>query len=232
MGSDAETEDHFETAYAGVDLQFRPLLLDDPKPTGRQVILAAGLKPADEYIVLQWLKDGDLEELRLDEETDLRERGVERFIIVESDRSYRLELDGERQEWPARFINGLTLKRLAGKDPASVMVFLDRQDTPDREVDDDEVVDLAEDGVEKFRFPAAQKEVEIFVNKKRVKITRGKHTGYEIKEAAIQQGINIKIDFILSLEDRPNHTRIIDDAEKVTVKAGQKYSAVADDDKS
>jgi hypothetical protein len=219
---------------AGLDLNFREIALDDPKPTGRQIVAAAGFKPVDDYGVVQWLPGGDLEELRLNETTDLSERGVERFIIAQTDRTFFFELESERQEWLVSFINGITLKRLGGKADDDVVVVLEREGEPDREIDDQERVDLSQPGLERFKFRHAEKMVVIFVNgeKNPVKITRGEHTGHEIKQAAIDQGVKIKIDFILSLEKGPGDTQIIGDNDSVKVKAGQHYIAVADDDNS
>lgn len=66
----------FRISVAGPDLAFRNEALADPVPTGRQIIEASGGRPADEYIVLEWLADGDLEELDRDETTDLRKAGT------------------------------------------------------------------------------------------------------------------------------------------------------------
>ena len=65
-------------------LDFRGVQLDDPVPTGRQILIAADARPVDEHIVFQVLRDGDLEELRLEETTDLREGKVERFLVFKS----------------------------------------------------------------------------------------------------------------------------------------------------
>lgn len=218
----------------GPDLQFRRIVLDDATPTGRQIVSAAGHRPAEDYAVLQWLRSGDLEPLRLNEAVDLREPGVERFIIAKTERAYFFVLEGERQEWLVPFINGITLKRLADKDPDEFSVFLERQDQPDQEIDNDDMVDLSAEGLEKFRLRPIDRVVTIFVNGKKnpVKITRGLHTGLEIKQAAIDQGVKIKIDYILSLEKPNGETEIIGDHDKVPVKAGQHYVAVADDDVS
>lgn len=224
----------FEIKVAGPDLKFRELTIDDPKPTGRQIISEAGFKPADEYGVLQWLPGGDLEELRLKETTDLRQNGIERFIIAKTDRAFFFALDGERQEWLVPFVNGITLKRLAEKDPEDVEVVLEREGEPDREIDDQEIVDLSAAGLEKFKIRPVDKTVVIYVNgeKNPVKITRGEHTGLEIKEAAIEQGVKIQRDFILSLVKGPGETQIIGDQDTVKVKRGQHYVAIADDDNS
>lgn len=222
----------FDIRVAGPDLDFRKVVVNDPKPTGRQVVLAAGFRPVEEYGVLQWLGTGDLEPLRLNETVDLRQAGVERFIIAQTDRTFFFGLEGEQQQWLVPVINGITLKRLADKDPETFVVVFEREGEPDREIDEQEMVNLAGDGLEKFRFRPVDKIVEIFVNDKPVKITRGVHTGLEIKEAAIEQGVNIKLDFVLSLEKGHGETEIIGDKDKVTVKPGQHYVAVADDDNS
>ncbi len=220
---------------AGPDLNFRDLEVGDSKLTGHQIILAAGYKPADEYGILQWLPTGDLEELRLNETADIHGNGVERFIVAKTDRTFYFELDGKRQEWLVPLISGATVKRLADKGNLDEFaVFLECEHQPDREIDDDELVDLSKEGLEKFKLKPAEKLVVVYVNgeKNPVKITRGEHKGIEIKQAAIDQGVKIKLDFILSLEKENGDTDIIGDNDPVKVKKGQHYTAVADDDNS
>lgn len=227
-----QTNQQFRIQVAGPDLAFRPLGIDDAKPTGHQIVRAAGFHPAENYGVLQWLRSGDLEPLRLNETVDLRGNGAERFIIAQTDRAFFFELNGERQEWLVASINGVTLKKLAGEDPDSAIVLREREDEPDEEIDDEEMVDLSGAGLEKFRTRPVEALVEIFVNDKPVKIERGERTGLEIKQAAIAQGVNIQLDFVLSLEKRKGETQIIGDHDLVRVKKGQRYVAIADDDNS
>lgn len=231
MDTQATAEKH-RIQIADQRLDFQQIVLSDPVPTGREIISAAGHRDVDKFIVLQQLPSGDLEELRLNEHTDLRKSGIEKFIVVRSDRSFRLVLDSERQEWPAELINGLTLKRLGGKKFDEVSVFLEGTEEADREVEDEEFVDLAQPGVERFYFRALEREVVISVNDKPVRISRGVHTGKEIKEAAIAQGLRINLDFVLSLHENSGGARIIGNQDKVRVKNGQRYTAVADDDVS
>jgi hypothetical protein len=223
---------NFRIEVAGPELNFRNLNIEDAKPTGHQIVAAAGFHPAEDYGVLQWLGGGDLEPLRLNETVDLRPDGAERFIIAQTDRAFFFELEGERQEWLLAFINGITLKRLAGKDPEFVIVLLEREDAPDEEIEDDQTVDLSGAGLEKFRIHPVERLVEIFVNEKPVKMERGEHTGLAIKQAAIDQGVQIQLDFVLSLEKRHGETEIIGDSDQVKVKKGQNYVAIADDDNS
>lgn len=66
------------------ELAFRPMRIDDPVPTGRQILEAAGIRQVEEHLLFLVLSNGELEELRLDETTDLRGGGVERFLTFAS----------------------------------------------------------------------------------------------------------------------------------------------------
>lgn len=140
----------FRISVAGPDLAFRNEALADPVPTGRQIIEASGGRPADEYIVLEWLADGDLEELDRDETTDLRKAGTERFIVVKSDRTFRFEIDGRKHEWPERHVGRKVLLLIAGQDPAKFSVWQEFRDTADQEIVEGTPADLGEKGTERF----------------------------------------------------------------------------------
>lgn len=131
-------------------LNYRPVVIADPVPTGRQVLQAADARPAVEYSVFQVLGTGQLENLRLDETTDLRSRGVEKFIVFRSDRSFRLEIDGEVFEWGASRIQGRVLKVLAKVDLATYGVWQEIRGQDDRAITDDDFADLTSQGVERF----------------------------------------------------------------------------------
>ena len=102
-----------------------PQSFADPVPTGRQLLEAAGALPIEEHLVFQLLRTGMLEELRPDETTDLRQNGVERFLVFRNDRSFRFELDGRVFEWGGELISGLTLKKLAQVDLTTYGVWLE-----------------------------------------------------------------------------------------------------------
>lgn len=217
---------------AGPDLVFRRHVLRDPMPSGRQIIAAAGHRDPTGFIVFQWLPDGALEELRLEELTDIAARGVEKFIVAESDRSFRLEVEGLRLEWPCVPISAATVKALAGRSDDGLVVVLERTGQPDRELEDDDIVDLSGQGVEIFRLRPRPLEIEIFVNEKPVTLRRGVRTGLEIKQAAIDDGVAMQLDFVLSIEIGPGQSRIIGDRDRIRVRPGQRYIAIADDDNS
>ncbi|OEJ61085.1 hypothetical protein BGM19_26795 [Streptomyces agglomeratus] len=75
-------------------------------------------------------------------------------------------------------------------------------------------------------------EVAIAVNNKTVTVTGPRLTGLEIKEAAVAQGVQIEVDFLLSEELPSGGTRIVGDSDVVTVNKHSKFTAVAGDDNS
>lgn len=77
-------------------------------------------------------------------------------------------------------------------------------------------------------------ECRIRVNEQVVTVTRERHTGASIKQAAIEQDVSIKADFVLSIEDEeePRKTRIVVDDEEIHVEDDICFVAVADDDNS
>jgi hypothetical protein len=75
--------------------------------------------------------------------------------------------------------------------------------------------------------------VTVKVNTKPVVLPRRRVTGLEIKEAAIAQGVEIELDFILTLEahgHKPAET--IDDGETITVTEHSEFIANGGDDDS
>jgi Prokaryotic E2 family E/Multiubiquitin len=152
VASDSDGQTHGVTHHiqvADLSLVFRPAEVDDHTPTGAQVAVAAGFKPlAAGVTVMRILPSGELEDIRPTEVTDLRV--VEgRFIVVESDRSYRFAIDGQRFDWPCRVISGAVLRRL-GSVPSDRDIYLERQQQRDRPVGDGDLVDLDKPGVESF----------------------------------------------------------------------------------
>ncbi len=142
----------FPVAVAEASFNFRkPLELDDPKVTGRQLLEAASFRPPEEHLLFQVLDNGALEECRLDETVELCEKKTERFIAFKSDRSFRVEIDRRRFEWGASELTGLIAKQMAGKDPACTGIWLEQRDEPDLFIRDNDIVKLETEGVESLR---------------------------------------------------------------------------------
>lgn len=123
--------------------------VNDPVLTGRQLLNLAGKLPVEEHLVYFLDKTNLLEDIGLEETVDLRERGIERFLTFRSDRSFRFELDGRRQDWGATLISEATLRKLAdvGED---YRVWLERRGQEDKQLNRGELVSLDAPGVERF----------------------------------------------------------------------------------
>jgi hypothetical protein len=131
-------------------LAYRPEVIADPVPTCRQILEVTGVQPAVEYSVFQVLQNGQVEGLRLDETTDLRTRGVEKFLIFHSDRSFRLEVDGVVFEWGTSRICGRVLKVLAKVDLTTYGVWQEVPGKDDLAIGDEQFADLTAQSVERF----------------------------------------------------------------------------------
>jgi hypothetical protein len=131
------------------NLVFASAVIDAPVVTGWQLIEAAGKHPVDEHLVFQLLKDGALENLRLEEITDLRGGGVERFLIFHAAESYRCELDGRVLEWGAPKIGEAVLRTLAGV-PENYRVWQERRAEEDFKLPRGSYADLTPAGLERF----------------------------------------------------------------------------------
>lgn len=138
---------------ADIHLNFRRVVLQDATPTGAQIAQAAGFNPRQSVTVLQFLRGGGYEDVRADETVELG-KGTGRFLVVESDRSYKLTINGTRVDWPAMQVTG-KLIRLLGGIAAEQFIYFERQDEADQLLVDGDVVDLKATGVEAFYSAAA-----------------------------------------------------------------------------
>ena len=74
--------------------------------------------------------------------------------------------------------------------------------------------------------------VEVTVNDKPVVLVGTKQTGASIKKAAIEQDVNIKEDFVLSIELGGGKTQLVGDDEEIEVYADERFLAIENDDNS
>ena len=74
--------------------------------------------------------------------------------------------------------------------------------------------------------------IDVTVNDKPVVLVSAKQTGASIKKAAIEQDVNIKEDFVLSIELGGGKTNLIGDDEEIEVYAGERFLAIENDENS
>jgi hypothetical protein len=80
--------------------------------------------------------------------------------------------------------------------------------------------------------PADHFEAKVTVNGKAVVLRKHRLSGLEIKQAAINQGVSIEINFVLQ-EELPNgHSKIIGDRDEVEVHNHDRFTAIPNDDNS
>ncbi len=101
-----------------ITVNAREVVLRDPLPVGRQVLVVAGLNPADEHVLIELLQPGT-KSIGLDEEVDLRAPGREKFRAFKSDRLYLFTVDGLGYEWGAPIITETELRQIAVVSDAS-----------------------------------------------------------------------------------------------------------------
>ena len=74
--------------------------------------------------------------------------------------------------------------------------------------------------VEEVKTVGGDRKVEVTMNDKSIVLGGAKQTGASIKKAAIEQGANIKEDFVLSIELSDGKTKLIGDDEYIEVYTG------------
>lgn len=144
--TDHDPVDHIE--IAGTDLNFRSFPANDQTPAGLQLAQMAGFSADDHVYVLHLRDDGELEDVRNVESVRLTDGNS--FVIAENDRSFRLAVDGDPFDWPARFITMATLRKVRGLGDDKV-ILLEKVDEADQVIEDDDLIDLNEPGVERFK---------------------------------------------------------------------------------
>ena len=76
------------------------------------------------------------------------------------------------------------------------------------------------------------KTVTIEVNDRKVEMSAGRATGLEIKEAAIKQGVNIQLSFVLQVQLPNGSNKVIGDDDKIALIEHLAFTAIAPDDNS
>jgi hypothetical protein len=116
-------------------------------PTGAEILRAAGRPAVPSQIVLQLLHAGGLESIRLEERADLAAGST--FVLSTGDKTFRYTVDVAQFEWPHRLISAGMVRRVANIAP-NHQLGLVRPGGGVQMLDEHEVVDLANAGVEKF----------------------------------------------------------------------------------
>lgn len=166
----------FRILVAQDNLNFRTIAVEDPVPLGRQILTAAGLDAIADYSLFAVLDTGEFEDVRLDEPFDLRGQGAERFVAFQTDRDYKLTVNGDQVRWGKPAISEAVLRTLAQPDDHE-SVFLVVDGSQDREIERGELVDLTSPGVERFiKAATPPRTIQIVVNGRLVEVAQSHQT--------------------------------------------------------
>ena len=159
---------------------FNPIIIDDPIPLGRQILKAAGIEDIDSHSLFVITSEGDFEDVRADEEVDLRNRAAYRFVAFSTDPLYRVKLNDSSIVWGRSSIPEAVLRTLAGigEDEA---VFLEVRGGKDKLIEPSTAAGLTAPGVEKFITAPNKVTYTFFVNGKPYETGNKKLTGAQIK---------------------------------------------------
>jgi len=91
---------------------------------------------------------------------------------------------------------------------------------------------MSTEQAEDVRAEEDLEQISITVNFKTVTMPGRHATGLEIKQAAIKQGVNIQLDFVLFLDKGHGRRDPIRDEERIELHRGEKFEAVPGDDNS
>ena len=80
--------------------------------------------------------------------------------------------------------------------------------------------------------PREEVRVSVLVNERGVVLDRRSQTGRSIKQAAIDQGVPIQLDFVLSIERGSGRTEFIGDDDEIRIHPHERFVAIPNDDNS
>ena len=115
--SSRHSDKGFEIRIGDTEQFAQVVVIDDPKPTGRQIIAKSNRRPEKDFQLFLLTTDGDMEEIALDETVSLRDPRVEQFFVFRSDRVFYFVIDDRRFPWGDETIAESTLKFLSKVPP-------------------------------------------------------------------------------------------------------------------
>lgn len=215
---DREDAGVFSIELGDETFQFRRVRFDDRKVVGLQVAEAAGKHPIEDYAVLRHLKSGEIESIRPSEPVDLAEAGVERFFVIKGASSHRFTVAGLAMEWPQDKLAARHIKFLAGASDDQDLV-LDADDG-DVVLHDDDEVDLAAKGVERFKLRKAPKTVTVYYKEDPYELERRVYTTEELFGV-----FPVPAGYKLDLIESDGEFRELKPGEKVKIRDGLEFSS-------
>jgi len=135
----------FRVLMADEDLVLTSIIVEQPNPTGLQILAAAGCTSPEDQALIQILRPGT-RLVGLDDLVSLHEQEERVFRAFRGGEVFLLTIDGHSYEWGAPEISEAALRYVAAVSEETVFVLKDGDG--EREVKDGEPVHLSHAGVE------------------------------------------------------------------------------------
>lgn len=190
------------TRHLSIHVNGAPIHLSDPTPTGEQILIAAGLRPAPEFVLLWWPPTGPTREMALDEVIDIDQSGTHLdFLAIQDDRVFYFMLDDERYAW-AGPLTGANIRRI-GRVPDDQRVVLERANQPDLEVGRGDHVLLQHTGVERLRTRRKLWKLDI-----QGEMTEWDHPNVVVREALMAAGKDVSRPYIIVFKTKSGDRQV------------------------
>lgn len=211
-------EKQFEVEWSDETFEFRTEHIADGKIVGAQIGEIAKAYPIEDFAILRHLKSGELESIRPAEAVDLADPGVERFFVVKGPSNNRFTVEGRSMEWPQNSLAAKYIKFLAnaGQDQT---LFLDTDDG-DIEFDDEDIVDLSSQTVERFELRKAKRTVTVYYKENASELERRKWATEELLAA-----FSVPAGYKLDLISGDGEFTELKPGEEVKVRDGMEFSS-------
>jgi hypothetical protein len=211
------------------------VVLRDDHPTGleiKQAAIAQGVEIKLDFVLKQERKHD--EPKVIDDDERVKVDDGDDFIAISQEKKIKVEVNDDRVVLKGKRQTGLSIKEASIAQGIDIdldfILKLERKHGDPKVIDDDENITV-EDG-DRFTATPRVVKINITVNTDPVVLDNKRQTGMSIKQAAIAQGVDIKTDFVLSIERRPGRTELIGDNQPIKVKDGDDFLAVPNDDNS
>lgn len=207
----------FEARVADETFSFTSIKFDAPIVTAAEVAGAVSADPGQSK-VLQQLTSGEIETRRPTEQIDLRDRGVERFFVIRSDRTFAFRVGDLSLEWPLPTVHGKHLRELVRATDEQDLVRVTAQGF--RPVEDDDQVTFEYAETEEFRLVDRPRTVTIFYREQAFEVERRAWTTEELMEL-----FGVTAGYKLDLIEPDGEFKEMKPGHKVKVRDGMEFTS-------
>lgn len=144
---DTETSSQNKKFQIQIDNQY--FYTDESVTNGKKILELAKKEPVDDYQLFEFLSNGIMKEVSLNETVDLKQSTI-KFFSSKKGQTFKFELDGQIFEWGIFIISGRTLKDFSKVDPNEYGVWQEIKGQDDRPIANTSLVDLKGEQLERF----------------------------------------------------------------------------------